>query len=1027
MARSTAFLLGFGFALLPAVGPFLAVLLFISARLRARMADLSWVAAALLLSLGPAVAGDLRVAVGSVLQVAAGFLIYRAFSELAPTDAAMIEAKPVGAGLLSGFAMVIVFHLLQVDAWNFDTAKTIAQAIVWRSSPALFGHTVLVLGGLIAVISPSRYVRWGALGLAAIGILMSGSREAAIAWLAISVLVVVAANTKSRWQRLGEASMIAVMAAVALGLGPHLGWGNVGFLLQPAGAGTGPNLLQGTEIPFGDWWDKSWVSVTSGDVRLGDASLTAYGIRKNGAEGWLRMQQAIEIAPNTLYTVSAWMRDRGTDSRPGIQGWGQSREGDEVQPFMVSGSLSNNQWNTDIIGPGSLPDAGIADTHGDWHRAYVSFVYEGSGPLAWYVGLVPDSRSVAGTEAEFAGFQLEKGPLSEYQPGFAARGLELGVARLPLWHSAWEAARARPLLGWGNTSFPDYFLENWPERSRLHVVPAHAHNLFLQTVFERGLVGLFGMLLLIGALAASAWNRGDLPFLAVLGAILFANTFDNTLMYGGVFYPLVAVAGWRAGQAAVYRRTNSRLAKQMVARTGLALADCAAVAAAYALAGPVASAIGVNLNVSGIMAGSTSGTLYLLLLWPLLSWRDGLYPGYGLTPQQELKKQVTVGVQAGLLIAAILVFFGDFVSVAVPVAALTVLLSFGTAPLARALMKRGLHSVRLWGRDVVILGAGDTGHRVVRSLQRTPLDGLHPIAFFDDDGDLANTHIRGVPVRGSLKAAGRFASRHGVMHAVIAIPSLHAHELRALLDTKGRQFRIVQYVPNLAGIPVEDVFASSMDGMLTLEVRNNLASRRNRVVKRAIDIVIAALGLIAIAPLLIAIGLWVRVDSAGASLHRSERIGQNGRRFHCLKFRTMPVDAEERLRELIASHSAIREEYQRFHKIENDPRVTRAGRFLRKFSLDELPQLLNVLAGQMSLVGPRPYLVRELELMDGHADVILQAKPGMTGYWQVSERNDVTFQDRLEMEAHYVRNWSIWWDIVILVRTLPAMLEKRGK
>ena len=129
----------------------------------------------------------------------------------------------------------------------------------------------------------------------------------------------------------------------------------------------------------------------------------------------------------------------------------------------------------------------------------------------------------------------------------------------------------------------------------------------------------------------------------------------------------------------------------------------------------------------------------------------------------------------------------------------------------------------------------------------------------------------------------------------------------------------------------------------------------------------------------------------------------------------------------MAEDSLAREEYEQFHKLENDPRITRAGRFLRKYSMDELPQLLNVVRGQMSLVGPRPYLTRELSKMLSHADIILQAKPGMTGYWQVSERNDVTFQDRLEMEAHYVRNWSIWWDIVILVRTLPAVVQKRGR
>src|SRR5690625_4474029 len=176
-------------------------------------------------------------------------------------------------------------------------------------------------------------------------------------------------------------------------------------------------------------------------------------------------------------------------------------------------------------------------------------------------------------------------------------------------------------------------------------------------------------------------------------------------------------------------------------------------------------------------------------------------------------------------------------------------------------------------------------------------------------------------------------------------------------------------------------------------------------------------------PLLI-VYLLIRLDSRGPGFYLGERVGKDGRTFKCLKFRTMDADADQQLPLILSSDPALQFEYARYHKLRNGPRVTRIGRWLRRYSVDELPQLLNVLRGDMSLIGARPYLVDELPAMGSYSRIILQAKPGTTGLWQVSGRNELSFQERLEMEAHYVRNWTIWWDLIIMGETLEVLLQR---
>jgi undecaprenyl-phosphate galactose phosphotransferase len=215
--------------------------------------------------------------------------------------------------------------------------------------------------------------------------------------------------------------------------------------------------------------------------------------------------------------------------------------------------------------------------------------------------------------------------------------------------------------------------------------------------------------------------------------------------------------------------------------------------------------------------------------------------------------------------------------------------------------------------------------------------------------------------------------------------------------------------------------------ILALRVRNNLARPWPQLVKRAFDLAAGSALLVAVAPLAAAVALKVRLADGGPAVFAHARVGRGGRPFRCYKFRTMVPNAAEALAELLASDPGARAEWERDRKLRRDPRVTPIGRFLRRTSLDELPQLWNVVKGEMSLVGPRPVVPDELERHYGPAKAYyLQVRPGLTGLWQVSGRNDVGYERRVALDTWYVRNWTLWHDLLILCRTLLVVPGKGG-
>jgi undecaprenyl-phosphate galactose phosphotransferase len=213
-----------------------------------------------------------------------------------------------------------------------------------------------------------------------------------------------------------------------------------------------------------------------------------------------------------------------------------------------------------------------------------------------------------------------------------------------------------------------------------------------------------------------------------------------------------------------------------------------------------------------------------------------------------------------------------------------------------------------------------------------------------------------------------------------------------------------------------------------LELQNNLAKPFNIFIKRSFDFIVGSFLLLLLSVPIAFMCLLIKLDSPGPAIFSQERIGRKGRPFKCYKFRTMFKDAEEKVEELLHTNENIRREWEQARKIKEDPRITKIGKFLRTTSLDELPQLMNVLKGEMSLVGPRPAIQEEIEkyYRDNTAELYFSVPPGITGLWQVSGRSTTGYAYRIALDSWYVRNWNLWLDVVILLRTVKVVLKREG-
>jgi Undecaprenyl-phosphate galactose phosphotransferase WbaP len=453
----------------------------------------------------------------------------------------------------------------------------------------------------------------------------------------------------------------------------------------------------------------------------------------------------------------------------------------------------------------------------------------------------------------------------------------------------------------------------------------------------------------------------------------------------------------------------------------LLCADIAAVLTSIYLAVHLWGRVNTAINMANYF------DLWLALLFFVGGYASfGLYRAAGFSPVEELRRTVVATALASLLLtAAVFLSKSDRYSRGALLTSGAILSVF--VPLNRSLLRSRFSTRPWWGVPVLVLGAGHTARLLLESLTSQPALGLKPIACLDDDpgkrGDCA-----GVPVVGPLFLAPRMARSLRIRHALVAMPGVDHKQLLRILERCGSEFTHIIVIPNLLGVASLWVSTRDLGGVLGLQIRQNLLVPFNRWLKRAIDLCLASvLGLLAL-PVIALAAIWIKLVSAGSAFYTQQRAGEGGAIIRIRKLRTMYPDSDGMLERHLGAHPEAHREWNTFFKLKDDPRVLPGiGHILRRTSLDELPQFWNVITGEMSLVGPRPFPSYHLDQFSQEFQGLRRkVTPGLTGLWQVSSRSNGDLKIQEALDTYYIRNWSIWLDLHILALTVRSVLFAKG-
>jgi Undecaprenyl-phosphate galactose phosphotransferase WbaP len=434
------------------------------------------------------------------------------------------------------------------------------------------------------------------------------------------------------------------------------------------------------------------------------------------------------------------------------------------------------------------------------------------------------------------------------------------------------------------------------------------------------------------------------------------------------------------------------------------------------------------LHVPYALVFDTPGirTLLILILIVLVMLAiRGLYPGWKRSSVVELK-EIVESTTLGYVITGIIIFIqgaGSDFSRSVFIFSWFFIVFL--LPIGRFFVRKFIARYPWWGEPVVLVGTKKSVQEVAERLAKCPRLGLRPALGLTVDGSPTKNKIN-IPIIPWSKSLMNRVQGAGIHTNILTIPSsnLRKDHPQIFRDLE-ISFQETVFILN------DDIYSFMMSrpldiaGLPAIYSKMSLFDPAKLLVKRLIDILIVIIFIIPILIIGSLLALWIRIDSPGPIFYTQQRVGRGQKAFLVYKFRTMVQNADEVLAKMVEDPSVGRE-WEHYHKLKTDSRITRAGRWIRRMGLDELPQVINILRGEMSLVGPRPYLQDELKKMGDAARTVFHVRPGITGWWQVNGRNELSFQERVRLELYYVSNWSLWLDFFIFIKTFWVMFFLRN-
>lgn len=440
----------------------------------------------------------------------------------------------------------------------------------------------------------------------------------------------------------------------------------------------------------------------------------------------------------------------------------------------------------------------------------------------------------------------------------------------------------------------------------------------------------------------------------------------------------------------------------------------------------IASFIAMQVHLRLIATIDSYNIGIILLLGATLAYlflRRGLYPPVGMHYADELRHIITTTSLAFLIMTGMTIVSKTFLNDSRLVLILTWLLCWPLIPFTRYVVRRVFIHLGFWGESVVIVGDEHDAQSLANYFKDRLQYGFLPVAVLSDQPCLSEpiSPCPRLPICRIKELA------HNLSVKTIMIVNEDRNNLDAVVHQYYDTFQWIILINDKFG-NYGLTFLKPLDflDILGFQVKSNIPNKFLHVQKRIIDIILSFLGLLFLAPLLTLIAIIIKLESGDDVFYRQRRLGKDRQTFTMLKFRTMHQNADKILKEELASCLELKKEWDKYQKLKKDPRITQTGRFLRKFSLDELPQLWNVFMGEMSLVGPRPIMVNQRAQYGETIEYYFQVNPGMTGLWQVSGRNQTSFERRSGLDLEYIQRWSVWLDIYILIKTIKTVILQEG-